>query len=377
MTISNLNRISFTEPLADSSDYPAPRFAPLPHRKGGQPPTPRPIVRNAITAGLVTRARYALGLIAKAELSSGDKVLLPAYHCPAMVEPFIWAGCKVVFYSITTDLRPDNDDLELHLSDASAVLFVRYFGFDENIRPLAEYARGRGCLVIEDLAHAAFIEELYGDYGVTSLPKFYPVRSGAELYIRCGRDCSAIEKSIDHYVVRNGAWLIRATRRKIGRILSASRGEKELNSCKFRYFDPIELARPLPTATPGEISANGHLEITRKRRQNYIDIHNTIGNSGLGIPFFSKLEANNTPYIYPFLLHNSSSFNAIRNAGIPLYRWEELSPAHCEVSLNFRSRLVQIPCHQDLTSTDISAIAAAFRASVNPAGDNQYQGAPP
>jgi perosamine synthetase len=374
---SAMNMIDFTEPLANSSDYPAPHFTALPNITSGKFTAIRPILKGATTTRLVTRARYALALIAKAELSDGDTVLLPAYHCPALVEPFIWAGCKVIFYNITSDLCPDKNDLDRYLGDASAILFVRYFGFDSNIKSLAEYARNRGCLVIEDLAHAAFIDELFGDYGVTSLSKFYPVDSGAEIYVKCGRDSAAIVKAIERYLVSTRAWTLQATLRKTSRMLCIPCPMKGFKNSNFRYFDPIALARPPPARALYELSCHNHSEILRKRRKNYSDIHHAIGKSGLGSPVLPSLEESNAPYVYPFLLNDAYSFHSIRNAGIPLYRWEELSPTTCEVSLNFRSQLIQVPCHQDITGSDISAIAAAFDASVNIAGIAQNQAGNP
>ena len=58
-----------------------------------------------------------------------------------------------------------------------------YFGLENSVKQVLEVVRSHNCLVIEDLAHAALANELNGDYGVTSLQKFYPVTTGGELLI--------------------------------------------------------------------------------------------------------------------------------------------------------------------------------------------------
>ena len=179
---NRMQTVQFTPPLADSSHYPTPTFPVLQKIKGLCQPEPREVPGGTSHTMLTTRARYALAMIAKAYVNAGDRVLLPAYHCPAMIEPFVWAGCKIEFYPVNSDLTPMEREIADLLHGATALLLTRYFGFECNIRDVAEIARKHNCLVIEDLAHAAFSSELVGDIGVTSLPKFYPVDTGSEIH---------------------------------------------------------------------------------------------------------------------------------------------------------------------------------------------------
>ena len=92
--------ITFSKPLADSRDYPEPVFPALPWVHGSSSPRTRQYPTAVGATLLTTHARYGLALIAKAELHQGDLVLLPAYHCRALVEPFLWAGCRIRFYTM-------------------------------------------------------------------------------------------------------------------------------------------------------------------------------------------------------------------------------------------------------------------------------------
>jgi perosamine synthetase len=100
------SKITFSDPLAYGENYPPPAFSMVPLAPRSSYPRPRHLPNNVEATLLTTRARYALPLIAKALLREGDAVLLPAYHCPALVESFVWTGCQIKFCKINADLSP-------------------------------------------------------------------------------------------------------------------------------------------------------------------------------------------------------------------------------------------------------------------------------
>src|ERR1700726_3419115 len=59
-----------------------------------------------------------------------DIVLLPAFHCTALVEPVVRAGFRPVFYRIKKDLTIDVEDLRAKSSSRDAlIIVVHFFGF--------------------------------------------------------------------------------------------------------------------------------------------------------------------------------------------------------------------------------------------------------
>ena len=65
----------------------------------------------------VNSGRAALALaLTDSNVSSGDDVLLPAYHCPSMVYPVHWLKARPVFYRIEADTRPSITDRPKHPS---------------------------------------------------------------------------------------------------------------------------------------------------------------------------------------------------------------------------------------------------------------------
>lgn len=80
--------------------------------------------------------RAALGLAARAALQrSGrgrDRVLLPAYLCHSMIQPFEEAGLHVDFYPVGRDLSAEAAQIAAAVTEATAaVMLMHYFGFPQ------------------------------------------------------------------------------------------------------------------------------------------------------------------------------------------------------------------------------------------------------
>ena len=133
-------------------------------------------------------ARTGLRLIARAiQEYRGGPVLLPAYLCPAMIQPFQAEGLAVEFYPIGADLTVDVATLMglVQMARPGAVLFVNYFGF--LVSPMVQAAlqeiKKRSWL-IEDCVQGSLIEQSssvvghLGDFIVTSFRKYLPVPDG-------------------------------------------------------------------------------------------------------------------------------------------------------------------------------------------------------
>jgi perosamine synthetase len=342
--------------MADARNYPLPDFSMLPCKRGKIRQGSRPVITNTKTNLPVLLARNALAIIAKAELAPGSKVLLPAYHCPALVEPFLWAQCDIDFYPLNSDLSPDIDAMTAKLPAAEAIVLVPFFGFDQGIASHVQLAREYNCLPIEDLAHAAHSNTLHGDYGVTSLEKFYPVSGGGELLVA---DCVANTRVADWWqenYISHWHWAVSEFFRKALAKRARRRTVNKSSDSKFRYFDPAKISEPMLRRDIDQIAKQDHIKIAAARRENYQQLDAYFCHSRLGRPLFTSLGANEVPYVYPFFLHKAEYFDLIRNMAIPLYRWEEICPSSCQTSALYRSHLVQFPCHQDLVEDDIQRL---------------------
>ena len=91
--------------------------------------------------------------------SQGRSVLVPAFHCPTVVDPILRAGYRVIYYEITPDLKVDCADVLRKLSDdVAAVVLINYFGFPADIDPILADCRASGALIIEDCSQAHGVE---------------------------------------------------------------------------------------------------------------------------------------------------------------------------------------------------------------------------
>jgi hypothetical protein len=296
-----------------------------------------------------TQARGALFHIASV---LGNRIVwLPAYHCPALVEPFLAANTTVSFYPVTTSLEPDFGFLRKNVSPGDAVTAVRYFGFDSGIQSLSELCKKSDCVLIEDLAHAPFAHRIFGDIAVTSLWKFYPIRFGAELCLSTKSVYRRPLEELHRSLPGRTREFIAKVLRKISRAFSPGSTEPE-----YRYFDPRNISGNIGRNDVRLIGRQPVSSLAAVRRSNYLYLGEYLNSSSAGKPLFPTLPDDVAPYVFPFLLNDEKEFARLRRNRLQIYRWEEISESGCKVSNDYRQRLVQLPCHQDLDRTQLSRI---------------------
>lgn len=120
----------------------------------------------------------------------GDRpvVLVPAFHCPTVVDPILHAGFDVRFYAIRPDLTVDVEDLwRQHREDTAAIVFIRYFGLPSGVDEVLGDCRARGALTIDDWTHCFLaanplrLAESAADVIVYSFKKTVPSLTGGGL----------------------------------------------------------------------------------------------------------------------------------------------------------------------------------------------------
>ena len=133
-----------------------------------------------------SRGREALADFAQAVgMKPGDSVLLPAYICSAVLDPFERLGIKILFYPIDDSFAPDAMAIrQMLLQKPRAILIVRYFGFPPESQAVIRECRDHGLRIIEDCAHTlplpdGSVNDLFGDLTIYSLAKLLPVPDGA------------------------------------------------------------------------------------------------------------------------------------------------------------------------------------------------------
>ena len=121
-------------------------------------------------------------------------VLMPSFICIDAVQPFIDLGIAIIYYPVTDDFSPDWQALEtLVAKDTVANMMVHYFGISQDIEHFRKFSSTHGLRLIEDNSHGyagQYNQKLlgeWGDFGVASPRKTFPISNGALLYLKRGQ----------------------------------------------------------------------------------------------------------------------------------------------------------------------------------------------
>lgn len=380
--------LSYFDMENDGARYPAPKVPPLPVA-GIQGASRRDVLKTVSRFSgndsiLVQNGRSALfSALRHAGVGPEDEVLLPAYHCITMVQPVIECGARPSFYHL-------NSDLTINLTDAAsrvgartrALVVTHYFGFPTPLSELAEWCRYEGIILIEDCAHAMLWRGRLvdgpgctGDYAITSTRKFLPTLDG-------GAFCANPAKKIDVSVERiSWSSQIRAicypfdAALYYGRCRKAQSGYWWLNNqlqkrknhnqtgkhgCARtgpRMSEKKDRSRKMSWMSKFYLRIAKFERIGDQRRANYRSIVKKIEGSDGIVPLRGGLSDNDVPYMLPALLSRPErQFPALKMAGVPMFRWEEMVRTDCPVSRDYRLRLIHIPCHQSLRRDELEWI---------------------
>jgi dTDP-4-amino-4,6-dideoxygalactose transaminase len=349
---------------------------------------------------ITTSGRMAIALVIEKEgIGPGDEVLIPGYHCNSMVTPIVNVGGIPVFYKILPNMDADLADIRSKLSDKTkGILVTHYFGFTQPLAVLRSLCDAHNLILIEDCAHAFFGQVndrpvgSYGDYAIGSLMKFFPVFDGGclvssrhnlppEILISGGRSfelqsmLNTLEISFTQNKLALLKWLLilpLALKTRIWNWIKVNRRNKGQTtrtapaaSCGGIDFDPrwIHVRGSLSTRLLLRcLSTN---RIIQRRKDNYAYLSRRFSGSRMYQPLFQNLPEETVPYVFPLLVSTPDPYYySLRSGGLPLLRWEQLwegaEESNCETSNYYSRHLIQIPCHQEFTQTDLEYMASTI-----------------
>lgn len=359
-----------------------------------------PSVLEAGPALLLTSGRAALGLaLTLMALKPGDQVLLPAYHSVSVSAPVRWAGAECVFYRIHPDTSPDLTDLAQRIGPRTRlVIAVHYFGFPQPLGALRDLCRERGILLLEDCAHTLFgrSEDApvghSGDYAIASLMKFYPVFDGGALVsarhdlsaVPVRRDsgsfelkaaCNTLERALHWQRLRPLPLLLapllgikqRLWQTLKRRTLAAPRSSPASEGGSA--FDPGWIDKTMSLTSRAVLHSVSAERIAVRRRAHYQRLLDAVAGLPGGRPLFDRLPDTAVPYLFPLYLERPDTVLPIlRRYGIPILHFAEQLPAAatavCPVSADLSRRLIQLPCHQELTADELQQLCTGVRAAL-------------
>ena len=336
------------------------------------------------TARFYSRARYALrDAFVLCGVGPNGGVLVPAYHCRTMLDPALALGAPVALYAIKADLSVHIADVARQLASAiqpiKAVLAPHFYGQAQDLGELAALCRQHGAALIEDCAHALPLRSpsngmgSTGDYCIASPYKFFPCEDGGVLWRGDGQPLPALPP-LRRPSLRTelGQWRslqAKGRARSPGTPFAPEPGG--LAPLTPAERDAQQVAVRQPGCSSDYLSARQGLACSRlsqwligqadvaallaRRRSHYLRWVQAVQGLPNATVLRPQLGANDTPYMFALqLAQPERHFAALKRAGLPMWRWDNLAASHCEVSMNYRLALVQLPCHQGLTDADLA-----------------------
>jgi len=362
---------------------------------------------------LTYNARGALyQLLLSLPKKAGDTVLLPAYHCTALVEPVIRAGYRAAFYRIKPDFGIDELDLQAKISTRVALtIVVHFFGFPAGLGAVQKLARGHKSYLLEDCAHSflsragnKFVGQ-EGDFALFSYYKFAPSFAGGGLGVNLRgfalqtkpvsaprRESLVIGKRLLEQVALNSSqnplsklflWL---EERRVARKQSAEAPYADTLPPSFvddPYLFREDLARAaMPALCRRILESCDWMKIAQSRQRNYRLLSRLIQDGPVLRRVMPDLPDDVVPWAFPVFLENRVSHERVlRQLGVPLFTFGEiLHPALSAFSGRAREdaealsqRLLLLPVHAQFDDRGIEDYAGILNRYVEQVGKSSTQ----
>lgn len=338
------------------------------------------------------RASIALAL-EHAGITTDDEILIPAYHCEAMVAPAKWRQAQIIFYRINPDTSAQLEDITSKITPKTrAIIVTHYFGFEQQLHNVKKLCVEHNMILIEDCAHAMFGVSsgqaigATGDYAIGSCMKFLPIYEGGML-CSASRNLNNLNLSPPSvkFQIKSG---INALEISINynRLGSLGQGVKALLKIKDKLWKHLKQSKiGHDGSSLGPSSSEGGFgldegwihknmswfsrwiinhsaldQIALKRRQNYQAMYPTLAKLPHCRVLFESLSEHTVPWVFPiYVEHPEKYFIPLKMQGVPVWRFGEFLDSAvtkdvCPVSVEYSQHIFQFPCHQSLTLDEIN-----------------------
>lgn len=320
-------------------------------------------------------------------VSSGDRVLVPAYICRAAVEPIIAYGANVDFYGVHRNCQVDFKDVASKItSSTKALLAVHYFGFPQEMGKVLALCRQHRIFLIEDCAHVLEGQSegkplgSFGDVSIFSWRKFLPVYDGADLVLNNVSVEPAISWEREHtlFTIKVAKNLIEdAFGWPTGQVLGSLAGFlRERQSPQANTgASAFSVTRDTDSFDPGLIRwsmsrlsrwVKAHSDIpaiVNVRRNNYRYLQERLSKiPGVNV-LHSRLPEDICPWVLPVMFEGIKDAHLmLRNMGVPAVTWGGVRPPSLDCgdfpdAEFLYDQLVFLPIHQSLTRSNLDVIS--------------------
>ena len=336
-------------------------------------------------ARFFARGRYALHAAYRlAGLGPGGMLLAPSYHCRTMLDPALALGAAVHCYPVQPDLQPDLEALRRVLASglpARVLVLPHYFGVEQPPAVLAEVQALcvlHGITLVEDACHAwplalrraPLCAAGEGHLLVASPYKFLPCEEGGVLWGPPAALAGVVLRAPGLWQELRGwkrAWerSRAAAAQPVPAPLPEAPGER---GREWREVDE----HPSPMYLAADEGRQGLRQsrwllrrtppaaLAAQRRRHYQHWLQAVAPLAGARPLFPQLGADDVPYMFPLLLErHDPAFYRLKQAGVPIWRWDDMALSDCPTAAAYRLRLLHLPCHQGLSTAQMEWLADA------------------
>jgi len=323
------------------------------------------------------------GIYALAQLWNlrDQEILMPAYFHGVEVDTLVAAGVKLRFYPVDIHMRVRIEEVLSRLTPVTrAIYMIHFVGFPGPVEELREVCRDRGLSLIEDCA-LALLSKLgdrplgsFGDASVFSLHKTLPLPHGGALMVRNSASpsgsrterppmtstlaytASAVWRDLEfeggfaHNFLRKVKRSVRRLSRRLGVVPVG--GER---------FDMAKANLNMSRLSHWVLSHQNYQAIIDRRRRNYSHLFSRLRE--VSPPVLGELPDGVCPLFYPLRVRNKPlALARLFDRGVDAINFWSAPPAIVpagafpDVEL-LRRTIVQIPCHQDLSSRAVDWLA--------------------
>lgn len=257
--------------------------------------------------------REALLVIARRYRNSTKKVLIPAYTCQTVLDPFFQEGWDIEYYNISKQLRIDIEDLTAKALSFQPTLCIAhpYYGADLNEKELEglRVLKLNGCVLIEDLTQCVFSKQHSSifDYFVGSYRKWFPIPDGAFMIGSLDNN-HEMQENVAFVEPMSDAMYLRGTFHKTGdnNIKEISRRVGNLAISHISGEIVPHKISVLSTSLLNEIDVE---ETKRKRSDNYRYLYEQLSNRSICVPVERSLdELTCAPLFFPIYVKERTVF---------------------------------------------------------------------
>ena len=328
-------------------------------------------------------------------IGSGDKVLVPTYHCPTMIAPIVARGAVPVFYPLDSTGLPNLEWFkDQNLPGVRAILVAHFFGLPQPLADVHRWCKQHDVRLIEDCAHALFGASdgraigSWGDLAIASLTKFLPVPEGGCLVNNMGpvplpslqrpttlgqvkAIFDIVHAGTNHGRLKGLGTLVGGLSGGLGKFKNTAKTQAQaeaadpLASDGFT-IDTTQAHRALTHASQWVTHHSPRQRIVLGRRENYVFFAQALSDLTGMRPLNPNLPKDCAPYVFPLWVDRPDpGYLELRRLGFPVSRWDRLWPTVPRIEgdsgIEWSFHVLQLACHQDLTLAELHHMVSTLK----------------